>query len=147
MRYFVFSFLLFLISCKDELNTINDSGCDFDLSNRTFPTCETMDFGCTEEYRTIVIQVVDQNNQPVQFDKHQVINQTTGEEININWLGLIGTGYIIAEDAMLSDLPVEGHCIELQGIINDKVIVRQSYLVGHDCCHVVLWEGPQTITL
>lgn len=146
MRSILFILAVVLFSCKDDdLNPVIDSACDDEIQV-DLPNCDLIEV-CTDDYRVIVIQVIDDSGNPVVFDEFSVTNLTTGEPVVITWLGLIGSGYIIAEDAMFDNLPQEGHCIQLEGSINGEILVQQSFRVGHDCCHVTLLSGPEIIEL
>ena len=129
---FIFLFLLTtaLLSCKHDDNRQNCSG----------------ELVCTEIFVSIIIDVLDSEGEPLQLDAYTLTNLDTEETLNLPQLTL-QPRYPIANDSMLDSLPPEGHRIEFVGIIDGVEVVRQTFLVGHDCCHVVLMEGPTTIQL
>lgn len=128
MRY-IFSLLLAaaMVSCND------DQDCKGNLV-------------CTEEFRTVLIDVVDGNGAPVTLDSYTVTNLDTDQAIMLDPIIWIDT-YPIADDSMLNEIPKEGQRIELVGVIDGQEVIREIFLVGHDCCHVILLEGESTIEL
>ncbi len=101
---------------------------------------------CTEEFRTVLINIVDGDGEPVSLDSYTVTNLDTEQVITLDPILWIDT-YPIADDSMLDDIPKEGQRIELVGNLDGEEVVRETFLVGHDCCHVVLLEGETTIEL
>ncbi len=143
----IFSMILFM-GCQTSktVTQVIKSSCDTEIDTSKLPTC-TPAMICTSEYKTIAIQVMDKEGTPVQFDDFSLKNLSTSKGVEIKVPGATNAGYIIAEDAMKDELAQAGHCIELSGWINEQLILQYSFLVGHDCCHVILLSGPETITI
>lgn len=128
MRYiFLFLLAITVVSCND------DEGCNGNLV-------------CTEEFRTVLINIVDGDGDPVTLDSFTVTNLDTDQVVSLDPIAWVDT-YPIADDSMLDEIPKEGQRIELVGILNGEEVVRETFLVGHDCCHVILLEGESTIEL
>lgn len=128
MRYIFLLLLGFVaVSCNDE------DDCQGDLV-------------CTEEFRTILITVVDTDGEAVTLDSFTVTNLDTDTVLDVE--GVQGLdGYPIANDAMFNEIPKDGQRIEFVGLLNGAEVIRETFLVGHDCCHVILLEGNTTIQL
>ena len=120
-------FALIVVSCND------DNNCNGNLV-------------CTEEFRTVLIEIVDGDGEPVTLDSYTVTNLDTETTLQVEDVPGI-SGYPIANDALLDELPRDGHNLELVGLLNGAEVVRETFLVGHDCCHVILLEGNTTIQL
>lgn len=119
--------VVFLISCGKD-----DDDCTGNLI-------------CTTEYRSILIEVLNSDGSRVIFDQFTVTNLQTNEVVDLDWEP--GDLYPIADDSMRHILPGSGQQIELVGFINGQEVLRQVFLVGADCCHIVLLEGDTTIQL
>lgn len=131
MRYIILFFLgVSVIACNDDDSS--SAGCNGDLV-------------CTEEFRTVVIDILAADGSPASLDEVSVTNLDTDESLTFQWD--LTPGYAIADDSMLETVDMDGHRIELVGSIAGEEVVRQTFLVGHDCCHVILLEGPTTIQL
>ena len=100
---------------------------------------------CTTEYRSILVEVLNSDGTRVIFDEFTVTNLQTNEVIDLDWES--GDLYPIADDSMRHDLPSSGQQLELVGFINGQEVLRQVFLVGADCCHIVLLDGETTIQL
>lgn len=148
MRHVFLISLVVLFSCNDGVRTaIDPSNCATDVE---VPNIDCNDDACTKELVTIWVEVLDQDGNGVIFDEFSLTNLDTGEEIQINSYinyAIVAGNYIIAEDQMFESVEQQGTCIEFRGSINGELIVRQTFLIGHDCCHVVRWAGPETIRL
>lgn len=139
--------LLLLFGCQASKvsNQTVQSFCDTVIDSSLQPTC-TPDMMCTSDYRTVVIQVEDNSGNPVELERYSISNLTLGKTIEIE-SPISETGYTIAEDLMMFEIDQTGHCIELSGWLDGKLVLQYGFLVGHDCCHVKLLAGPENITI
>ncbi len=101
---------------------------------------------CTEEFRTVYVEVVDNNGEPITLDAYTVTNLDTETAVVLDPTPWVNS-YPIADDSMLDELPKDGQRIELVGTLDGEEVIRETFLVGHDCCHVILLEGTTTIQL
>lgn len=130
MRYiFLLLLAMAMLSCNDD-----------DLQN-----CNG-NLVCTEEFRTVLVNVVDMDGEAVSLDSYTVTNLDTDTPLTFDPIVWIDT-YPIADDSMLNELPKEGQRIEFVGLLNGEEMIRETFLVGHDCCHVILLDGDTTIQL
>lgn len=106
---------------------------------------------CTEEFRTIIVTIEDQNQEPVALDSFQVTNLNTGEDmtpqLSPSELEMIQeTGqYPIADDSSFG-LNQEV-TLQLRGFINDEEVVNSNYVVATDCCHINFQSGENPLVL
>lgn len=130
MRYiFLLLLAMAVVSCNDD-----------DLQN-----CNG-NLVCTEEFSTILVNIVDMDGEAVSLDSYTVTNLDTETPVTFDPLVWINV-YPIADDSMLDEIPQDGQRIELVGLLNGEEVVRETFLIGHDCCHIVLLDGKTTISI
>ena len=101
---------------------------------------------CTLELRSIGVEIVNRNGEQVFFDEFSITNLRTGEAIDSpDWNQ--GGWYTLADDTMQDELSIDGDQVELVGIINGFEVLRQIFIIGHNCCHVILIDGPERIQI
>ncbi len=127
-------FVLVLFSCGDD---------DCDPSQ----DCPS-NLICTEEYRTITVDIEDTDGGAVALDRFVITNLETNEPVEQTRLDIFPEGtYPIAEDNLLEVVTIDGTQFRFEGFINDEKVVEQIFVIGHDCCHVILVDGPSTIVV
>jgi hypothetical protein len=122
---------IFLCSCNSETND-----CGTELI-------------CTEEFRSIQVEIVDTDGNAVLLDTYQTI-QVIGQNLyDFSEDGFFGDQghYTVLTDAQLNSLQKEGEEFIFQGTINGLEVINESFTIGHDCCHISLLSGPEKITL
>lgn len=130
MKYtFLILLVMVVVSCDDD----NNQNCSGNLV-------------CTEEFRTVLIDVVDGDGAAITLDSFTATNLDTNTSIDLQSFQGID-GYPIADDSMLNEIPREGQQIEFVGILNGEQVAKETFLVGHDCCHVIVLEGNTTIEI
>ena len=125
-------YLLLLIGTTFLMSCGNDDECSGNLI-------------CTTEFRTVLLEVLNSDGTMVVFDDFTVTNLQTNETISLEWEP--GDHYPIADDSMRGELPSAGNQLEFVGFINGQEVLRQIFLVGADCCHIVLLDGETTVRL
>lgn len=107
------------------------------------------DLMCTMDFRLISIRIktadgsrLDSVVAVLSQDPKKVLNRNQNEDID----GL-SNGYILATDSDMRLVAKEGSPITLNIYKNGQIIHRENYTVGHDCCHILLKEGPTEIDL
>jgi hypothetical protein len=54
----------------------------------------------------------------------------------------------IADDNLVRNIKPTGEMIEYTIFDKEeKVLIKRSFVIGHDCCHVIKIKGPELITL
>ena len=99
---------------------------------------------CTEVFVTIGYTPRDEQNNPIVFDSFYSHNLDYGIIYNFSDYGGATTAenYVIITDQEIGDLRSTGTTIRFIGEINGEIVHQQDFLVGHDCCHVELLQGP-----
>lgn len=105
------------------------------------------EIACQLYYKEISVAVVDDTGEPVIFDETELRDLNTEEILEVDSGVPPESGYVIASDYMVDFLPMEGHCLQLTGYIDGELALQYSFLIGHDCCHVDLLAGPDTLTI
>ncbi len=123
--------LFFIISCDEE----NESKkCPEDIL-------------CTMEFRTLTITVKDTHDELVALDSYKVIQVSDNKDITpSNELNSLQNGYY----TMVTDGSLkkgETQEILFLGYVNNQEIIRSTYTVAHDCCHVSLVSGDTNIVV
>lgn len=101
---------------------------------------------CTEEFRTITLEITTPDGDPVVLDDFYTFYDSKKRfeyELNANQEG---EGiYPVITDAALEELDSEGTVLIFVGEKDDKNVVEHQMFIGHDCCHVILIEGDDEI--
>ena len=102
---------------------------------------------CTEEFRTITIEIKDAEGNPVALDSFRVINTANDNELStgmnaseFDYFREIGT-YPIFSDLYSQEFRKREITINFKGFIDEVEIVNENYEVGADCCHVYYISG------
>ncbi|MEM9324898.1 MAG: hypothetical protein AAGA85_04560 [Bacteroidota bacterium] len=114
----------------------------------TCPEC-TGDLFCTEEFRTILFTVTAPSGEPVVLDEFEKTIVATGEILDHgDWLGQLMPGsYVIAQDSDFDKVDCDGTAIRFEGYLDGQSVVDEIFVVGRDCCHIFLVEGPDSLTI
>ncbi|MBE9466403.1 hypothetical protein ACFP1I_24430 [Dyadobacter subterraneus] len=107
---------------------------------------------CTEQYVSLIIDLKDQYKDPIVLDEYYSTILETGEKINLQDVGLDSLRrksgrYPIWEDKLMS---LTGRCakqIEFTGLREGREIVKKTFLIGHDCCHVKITLGDPNVII
>ena len=105
-------------------------------------------YACTEEFRTITVEVVDAAERPVIGLAVESVNERTGAVLSPNPLGDGVSGalgrYTVASDADLDALHVEGDPV-LFSASGEGVTASARFVIADDGCHVHKEDGPERI--
>lgn len=136
-KLWIFVAILSILSCNSDDDDNSISGCE--------------DIGCTEQFVTITVSVIDQNLEPFAFTSFLVINTESGEDVTPT---LSDSGLEFAQQTgtypIQSDGDIEtGQIIEFQfiGFIDDIELISSNYVITADCCHIDLISGNITLIL
>lgn len=124
-----------LLSCKKK--TTGDSDCENKI--------------CTEEFRSVTIQFVDNKGQVTEVKDFSVINQRTGEKVYANSAitANLSTGaYIVVDDGNTKSFSEEGDDLKITGT-SEKTGQKKSAIIkvtgGKCACHINKISGPEQI--
>lgn len=121
-----------------------------------FNACQTNtescdDIACTLDFRTEVVTIRDQNQNPVALDSFQVVNLENNQNMTIYLLGQeLEAAQQQGVYPIVNDLSVDtNQSIEVQfkGFIGATQIVTENYTADADCCHVGIIAGNQEVTV
>ena len=101
---------------------------------------------CTDVLRAVSVVVVDQDDQPVALDRYVVTdNDDYYEEVQTNEYARASGTYSIITDTERYLIKAGGSRISFTGFVGSKAVVKETFFVGYDCCHVHLLSGSDTI--
>ena len=126
--------IIISIACSESKMDNNKSDCDL------------IDIVCTEEFRTITLEIVDIHNTPVILDNFKITREDTGEEIELN-KNSFQNFYPIINDSYQNEIAHKEMNLNFTGYINNTEVVSTVYVVSADCCHIYLVSGETKIIL
>lgn len=104
--------------------------------------------GCTEEFRSFTLTVLDAAGSPVADVTLVRVNLRTGKTLEPTWLGLLEPGvYPVADDGLLDEFSVAGDRLRVTGTKGAETFVEE-FVFGTDACrcHVLRVSGRDTVT-
>ena len=128
---------LFLLSC----NTDDDDN------------SKCSDIACTEQFVTITVSLKDDVNNPVALDSIKITISANGTDItreipDIEWQLFRQNGiYPLFGDEHAKNYQNMELEINFKGFINDLEVVNANFIVGADCCHVILVSGNTNLLI
>ncbi len=131
----LFMFVSFsFLSCEDE--NANDDDCN--LGSRL----------CTEEFRTISLEITNPEGDPVVLDYFYTFYDSRKKfEYTLDDVQKGEGIYPVITDADMDELDREGSILIFVGEKDGRNIVEHQMVIGHDCCHVQLIEGDDEIEI
>ena len=130
-------FFLFLFGCNNRDN--NKSNCE--------------NIACTLEFRTITVHIIDDLANPVALEGIKVTISENGNDItreisDLEWQMFRQNGtYPLFGDEYTKDYQNMKLEINFKGFINDLEVVNSDFIVGADCCHVLLISGDPNLII
>ncbi len=110
----------------------------------------SQDLLCTEVFITIGANIT-LDGSPVNLTTCKSTIVSTGTEINCSEKFTDFEGYhAIVTDSELDEINMDGSEVRLKGTYvteNETYTIDETYTIGHDCCHVMLISGKETIEL
>jgi len=108
---------------------------------------------CTEEYRTIVVNVEESDGSPVVLDSFKVTDLTNDRDITLqlddttrDYQSVRGI-YPIFSDKYAGDYMEQQIQIKFSGFIDGREVVSEIYKVAADCCHVFHISGELELVI
>ena len=104
---------------------------------------------CTEEFRMITVEITDAIEIPVVLDSAYSLHQDAGiQYFEDDQFFAVSEGiYTVWTDAEFDLVEKKGTELIFEGWLNKEKVISQPFLIGHDCCHIELLEGPAEISL
>ncbi len=129
---------LFLLGCNNSDDNNN-------------PECNNI--ACTLEFRTITVHIIDDLANPVALDGIKVTISENGNDItreisDLEWQLFRQNGtYPLFGDEYTKDYQNMELEINFKGFINDLQVVSSNFIVGANCCHVILISGNTNLII
>lgn len=121
-------------SCKDE--DLKAQECD--LESRI----------CTEEFKTISLEITNPNGEPVILDDFYTFYDSRKKfEYTLNDIQEGKGIYPVITDAEMDEIEREGTTLIFVGEKEGVNIVEHQMVIGHDCCHIQLIAGDDKIVI
>lgn len=124
-------YLIFAVSCKQENGIM-----------------------CTEEFRSLTVNIVDSSNNPVALDDYYVQNNLTKEIIRWQeqdpfWdsLSISQGNYLLVSDLEMNWTQHKKISITFFGFLDSLNVIKENYIVSDDSCHIYLVSGRHNIIL
>lgn len=102
------------------------------------------DIGCTEVFVTFTYGPTDNQGEAIILDSYYSQNLDNGQTYSFTESdNQLSPGlYTVITDAQMDQLSSTGTGIRFVGVKNDRIVLEQDFVVGHDCCHIVPLQGP-----
>lgn len=123
--------LLFIYGCGNDADANVQDDCPDDIP-------------CTEVFVTLTFSPKDENDQSIlleSFYTQNLDNGNTYDGPSQTDFQQQGT-YVVISDGELDEINKDGTPVRFFGIIGDRIVIEQDFVVGHDCCHVQPLDGP-----
>lgn len=139
----IFSFL----SCDSSKKTTASNSNGASDFNKECPE-ERM---CTMDYRLITVNVKNEKKERVSLDSISVYLTEQPSVILISENAkdnqeTLNYGAIrIAEDRHMHQVRKDGSKVTLLAFSKGQQVIKESYVIGHDCCHITLISGNRDI--
>ncbi|MCH5721418.1 hypothetical protein [Niabella hibiscisoli] len=109
---------------------------------------------CTEEFRSLMVQVVDQSNAGVELDSFKIVRTKDNKVIldNVQWQQPAGVSYkpgvyLLYSDGYMKETSRCGEDFHFKGYLNNKTVADKIFRISHDCCHINLVSGDTKIVI
>ncbi|MCF8257976.1 MAG: hypothetical protein K9J06_10490 [Flavobacteriales bacterium] len=99
------------------------------------------DRACTEEYRTVTIEVRDTSYAAYPLDSTFTVKASTGEEIRPQDYSIDSAFHIVLTDSQRDLTTQIGESFTFKGYRNGVLKVSEPFLIRHDCCHIIMVAG------
>lgn len=137
IKLLFFLLVVVVMSCKDKNSVIKE---------------EESEVLCDLVWTSIALRISNQHGEPVRLDDYYTIKTSTGDKISLKTFAgdsiLKASGrYLILSDSQKNMTVQDGVNFEFYGFKNGQEVVRKTYKIGHDRCHVQLISGPSTLTI
>lgn len=106
------------------------------------------DIICTEVFVSITLKVEHISNKAIDTQKTITEIEGSSKIITNNDVDTFLGTYVILDDLSIDELVPSGTRVSFRGFgSGDKLLWDEKYVIGHDCCHVVMLEGKEKIII
>ena len=132
-RYFILSLILLsglVLECDRDSDSVNETDCTTTL--------------CTMEFRSVTVVIKHKTDSTLYHLTDYKVNRVsdnldvTPKHDNLNdYSGY----YSVANDAKTDLFKFTSVEVEFTGYVNNLIVIRKSFIISADCCHIFLAEG------
>lgn len=109
---------------------------------------------CTEEFRTISVKLTDAAGSPIALDDFKVVEMPSGEDVTREYVAdewsmfrQFGS-YPVASDLDDQRFPRDSNIsLVFYGYIDGREVVKSTYVIRFDCCHIQFVSGERELVL
>jgi len=105
---------------------------------------------CTEEYRSIPVEITDEAGLPYVLDEFYTTQLSDGQKITVTkpdpvayTLGL----YLVLEDRNLDIVDKCGEEFKFTGLKNGVEVISKTFTIKNNCCHIELMKGETKVVI
>ncbi len=112
------------------------------------------DIVCTQDFRSIHVQIMN-GSAPYQLDNY--ITKRHSDSMVIDIRSVIGSyadsmyrangNYPILTDAQMQLTSRHGTGFTFIGYLNNREVIRENFVIAHDCCHISKVSGRDQVNL
>lgn len=104
---------------------------------------------CTEEFKSIHLTIKDANGNSIVLDQFTVTLTDSNKDIteDLDFDQTFAGTYPIIDDSFTSEAKSNDLKVQFIGKIDDTIVVEENYIIGSDCCHILLISGETEITI
>lgn len=108
---------------------------------------------CTEDYRTVIVKIKNNQGEAVALDNFKVVDLRTGRDLTLQpddqtfQLMREKGSYPVFSDKYAQEFKQQQLNLKFTGFIGGEEIVNEIYKVGADCCHVYHISGALELVL
>lgn len=122
-----------LFSCEDD---------QMDASN-----CNLSNIICTEEFKTITLEITNQNGEAVMLDEFYTFIDSRNKIDTLSNDGFKNGVYPVVTDSQEKEFQEENTIVIFVGVKDGRNLVEHEMVIKSDCCHIGLVEGDTSITI
>lgn len=101
---------------------------------------------CTMLFAMVTVDVIDVNGNNIVLDSVYTTRLTTGEVIHLQQ-PMINRTYVVLDDSYMDRLKQSRDSFIFYGFKNGNKVVKQTFVISADCCHVQRQSGNSEIVI
>lgn len=101
---------------------------------------------CTEEFRSVQVNVIDNQGNKVKLQDAYLINVQLGDTTPVT-LESFDSSYIVFSDNEVKNMQNKTYTYKFIGTLNNVQVLNEPYSFSADCCHINKVSGKETITI
>lgn len=102
---------------------------------------------CTEEYRSVTVNVLDNSGNKVVLQNAYLINLQNADTTIITTAQSFDSTYVVFSDNEVKNMQNKTYNYKFIGTLNGMQVFDEPYTFSADCCHINKVSGKGTITI